>query len=214
MDRHFGRLTGRVPELCPHGNLNHLYGAFLSGFLWPIIMICLVCSPYLVYLRILVYVCISYPRWILLKRLLGRTSLDLTPVWFPRSLFCTCVVGEVWLREWEICVFCRVQPPPLIAVYSYLGVSINREWISSCFTLAGPICLLPQDHVWGIVLVRKVYGRRHWDTLFWLFRFDHHTFSCSPQTCDLESPSTLDGPKNLFFCNILWKNPNELIVFF
>ena len=33
VDRHFGRLRGRVPELCPHGSLNHLYGAFLSGFL-------------------------------------------------------------------------------------------------------------------------------------------------------------------------------------
>ena len=45
--------TGTEAESCPCGGLNHFYGAFLPGFLWPIILICLVHSPYLVYLRIL-----------------------------------------------------------------------------------------------------------------------------------------------------------------
>ena len=40
-------------EWRPCGSLNHLHGAFLPGFLWPIILICLVLSPYLVHLRIL-----------------------------------------------------------------------------------------------------------------------------------------------------------------
>ena len=40
-------------ESCPRGSLNHLYEAFLPGFLWPIILHCLVLSPYLVYLRVL-----------------------------------------------------------------------------------------------------------------------------------------------------------------
>ena len=35
------------------GDLNHFYGAFLLGFLWPMILVCLVLSPYLVYLSIL-----------------------------------------------------------------------------------------------------------------------------------------------------------------
>ena len=35
------------------GGLNYLYGAFLLGFIRPIILICLVHNPYLVYLRIL-----------------------------------------------------------------------------------------------------------------------------------------------------------------
>ena len=39
------------------GILNHLHGAFLLGFLWPVILICLVQSLYLVYLRILPCVC-------------------------------------------------------------------------------------------------------------------------------------------------------------
>ena len=33
MDRHTGRLTGRVAELYPHGILSYFYGAFLLGFL-------------------------------------------------------------------------------------------------------------------------------------------------------------------------------------
>ena len=40
-------------ESCPCGSLNHLYGAFLPGFLWPIILLCLAPSPYLAYLRVL-----------------------------------------------------------------------------------------------------------------------------------------------------------------
>ena len=44
-------------ESHPRDSLNHLYGVFLLGFLWPIISICLVLSLYLVYLRILPRVC-------------------------------------------------------------------------------------------------------------------------------------------------------------
>ena len=36
---------------------------------------------------------------------------------FQGTFSAPCVVGEVsWLREWEICGLCRVQPPPLIAL--------------------------------------------------------------------------------------------------
>ena len=38
----------RETESHPHGNLNYFYGSILSVFLWPIILICLVQSPYLV----------------------------------------------------------------------------------------------------------------------------------------------------------------------
>ena len=40
-------------ESHPRGSLNHFYGASLLGFLWPIILLCLVLSLYLVYLRVL-----------------------------------------------------------------------------------------------------------------------------------------------------------------
>ena len=51
VDRH--TWTQRVAECMPQGGLNHFYGALLLDFLWPIVLICLVQSPYLVYLRIL-----------------------------------------------------------------------------------------------------------------------------------------------------------------
>ena len=54
---HTGGLRERVAELCPCGSLNYFYGAFLPGFLWPIILICLGHSPYLAYLRALPWVC-------------------------------------------------------------------------------------------------------------------------------------------------------------
>ena len=40
-------------ELRLRGSLNHLHGAFLLGFLWPIILLCLVLSLYLVYFSVL-----------------------------------------------------------------------------------------------------------------------------------------------------------------
>ena len=46
-------LAGSEKGQCPCGSLNHLYGALLPGFLWPVILLCLVLSPYLVYLRVL-----------------------------------------------------------------------------------------------------------------------------------------------------------------
>ena len=49
MDRH----TGGLRKLLPCGSLNHLHGAFLLGFLWPIILLYLGLSPHSVYLRIL-----------------------------------------------------------------------------------------------------------------------------------------------------------------
>ena len=47
----------RVTESHPPGSLNYFFGVFLPGFLQLIIFICLVHSPYFVYLRILPYVC-------------------------------------------------------------------------------------------------------------------------------------------------------------
>ena len=44
---------GSEKELRLRGSLNHLYGTFIWGFLWPIILLCLVLSLYLVYFRVL-----------------------------------------------------------------------------------------------------------------------------------------------------------------
>ena len=54
IDGHMGRLK----ESCAFSlfGLNHLCGAFLLGFLWPVILLCLVLSLYLVYLGVLLCV--------------------------------------------------------------------------------------------------------------------------------------------------------------
>lgn len=46
-----------VTKSHPCGRLNHLHGAFLLGFFLSGLLICLIQSPYLVYLRILPCVC-------------------------------------------------------------------------------------------------------------------------------------------------------------
>ena len=79
--RYTGRLRGRVSESHLCGSLNYFYGAFLPGFLWPIILICLVHSPYLVYLRI--FPCVHtqlLAKMNFTGRGLGRTSLDIIPL--------------------------------------------------------------------------------------------------------------------------------------
>ena len=51
VDRHKGGF--REGQSRPNGSLNYIYGAFLLGFLWPVILTFLVHSPYLMCLRIL-----------------------------------------------------------------------------------------------------------------------------------------------------------------
>ena len=48
-----GRLRETESESHLHGSLNYFYGTFHLVFLWLIILICLVHSSYLMYLRIL-----------------------------------------------------------------------------------------------------------------------------------------------------------------
>ena len=79
-----GRLRERerVPESHPGGSLNYFYGAFLLGFLWPIILVCLVHSPYLVYLRIITCVCTHLlAKMDSIEKVVGSlASLDITPL--------------------------------------------------------------------------------------------------------------------------------------
>ena len=79
VDKYTGRLTGRVPELHPRGSVNYLCGAFLLVFLRPIILICLVHSLYLVYLRILSCVRMHLSvKTDATEKLSDRTSLVIT----------------------------------------------------------------------------------------------------------------------------------------
>ena len=54
---HVGRLRKEIVESRPHDSLNYFCGVFLLGFLWPLVLICLVHRPCLVYLRVLPCVC-------------------------------------------------------------------------------------------------------------------------------------------------------------
>ena len=53
VDRHTSRLRERAAESRSRGSFNYFNEAFLPGFLWPIIFVCLVHCPNLLYLRIL-----------------------------------------------------------------------------------------------------------------------------------------------------------------
>ena len=96
VDRHKGRLREGVPESCPHGSFNYFYGAFLLGFLWPIILICLVHSPYLIHFKILpcVHTHLLDKTDFTEKAYEWGTSLDTILLWPPRSLSVL-----VWLRR-------------------------------------------------------------------------------------------------------------------
>ena len=83
----------------PHGSLNHFFGVFVPDFLWPVTLLCLVLSLYLVYLRVLphVHVHICQPRWGLAKRPTGRLSI---------ASFLTSSLEITWPRRvswlWEL----------------------------------------------------------------------------------------------------------------
>ena len=63
---------GILRELHPFGSLNHLHGAFLPSFLWPIMLPCLVLS-HIWYISgsSPASACMSQPRWIPSKRPMG-----------------------------------------------------------------------------------------------------------------------------------------------
>ena len=122
VDRHTGIL--REVESCFHGSLNHLYRAFLPGFLWPIILICLVQSPYLVYLRMLPCVCTHLlAKMNSTEEAYGKlASLSITLPFYLQGVFlCMCSWGgflTLRMRNmWSLIFYLgRTLPPPLIVL--------------------------------------------------------------------------------------------------
>ena len=88
-------------ESHPQGDLNHFYGAFFLGFLWPVISICLVLSPYSVPLTI--FQCV---RMNLCQDGFHQKSLWVNLAsflfWPPKS-FLVWKSRFPWLEGWEIC---------------------------------------------------------------------------------------------------------------
>ena len=133
------RLTkvGSERESCPCGSLNHLYGAFLLGFLWSIILLCLVVvriwfisgsSP--VCVRLLAKMDSS-------EEVYGEVDITyygVVPPLFlaPEEPFCACVVGEVSLilrmrNMWSLYLFSgQSSAPPSSCYCLHLGVSVYR----------------------------------------------------------------------------------------
>ena len=55
---------------------------------------------------------------------MDRTSLDMTPLWPPRNLFCSCVAGEVsWLQERTSSLKC-----PAILVLEFWSIENESPW--------------------------------------------------------------------------------------
>lgn len=127
-------------ESCPHGSLNHLCEAFLLGFLGPIILLCLILNPCLIYLTVLPCV------WVHLlvkmessKEVYGYLT-SLARKWHPLSF--DLQVAFLHMCSWEallnfknveyilpfISYLGRVQPPPLAFMnFCFYGVSVHSR---------------------------------------------------------------------------------------
>ena len=124
VDRHMARLRGRAPESCPRGSLNHLFRTFLLGVLWPIVLICLVQSLCLVYLRMLPGMCTHLlAKMNSTEQAYGKlASLSITLPFCLQGIFlCLCSWGgflTLRMRNmWSLFFHLgRTLPPPLIVL--------------------------------------------------------------------------------------------------
>ena len=118
VDRNMGRLKEQVPESHPHGHF--FYRAFLLGFFWPIILICLVHIPIQYISRSShVYAHISQPGWNLPQKPMGNKH----PFGLQGAFLCICGWGGLLTSRMRYGLG-RVQPPLLI-------VLLFSSWSSS-----------------------------------------------------------------------------------
>ena len=129
--RHAGGLRDRV---APGRSLNHFYGAFLLGFLWSIISVCVVLSPFVVYIRILscVHSHLSQSgfQWVAWK-----VALASLPFWSPRSFLVRKVPLTSRMRNmWPLLCFIWAGPiqPPLSTVLLIFWSFCPHGMNSSC----------------------------------------------------------------------------------
>ena len=149
VDRHMGGQTHRWAQrencwVIPLWWPELLLWGISFIFSWPIILTCLVQSPYLVYIRILPCVCTYHLVKMDSTEDVYGYQLTLLPFWTPRSLSTRVVRKIFWLRMrniWSL-IFClgRAQAP-LSVVLLFLSWYIGpRGKMSHCFTLD---CHLP-----------------------------------------------------------------------
>ena len=137
-------------------------GAFLSGFHWPIILLCLPLSPYVARLRALLYV----PTHLLAKVDSSvRASRKLTHcimVWdpllslIPEEPFCTCVVPEFSLTSrmrnmWSLYLLSKQDSAPPCSCHNlYPEASVHRGHI--------PVAQPQRDRYPSISYQEKMWG--------------------------------------------------------
>ena len=126
-------------ELSSRGSFSHFYGAFLPGFLWPVILLCLVPSLYLVYFRNLLW---GHAQ---LLAKLDSTYYEVVPSSFLtfKELFCMSVVRKIFLisRMRNMGSLLLIWAGLRFCLTPHLGVSSTEDKLQ-LFRL-GPIYLLP-----------------------------------------------------------------------
>ena len=120
------------PWVTPLWQFELLLWSISSGFHLAI-LICLVHSPYLIYLRS--RPCVRTLLLVKMEPTAKASGLTLLPLWPARNLFCACVFGVVsWTRNmW----FWQGPNSSLNCPAILDSVSVNREWLSNYFTLGG-----------------------------------------------------------------------------
>ena len=111
------------------GNLIHLYAAFLLGFLWLIIFIFMVLSPYMVYLRILP--CIPEhlsAKMDSTKEAYGLVGLASFPFWPPRNFLVGRVSLTLRIRNLWSLIWAGPSLLLQLSCYWHFGVSVHKEW--------------------------------------------------------------------------------------
>ena len=132
-----GGLRERVTNC---GSSNLLYGVFLAGFLWPIILLCLALSPYLVYL---IWVPPPHARTSLSQDGFQHRGLwegwhhllwgGVPSLFGPRGAFLHIYSQEVSLTSrkrnmWSVYLLSgQGSSPPCCCYYLYLGISVHRR---------------------------------------------------------------------------------------
>ena len=140
VDRHMGRLR----ESRALSSLNHLYGVFLLGFLWPVILLCLVLSPLFG---------LSQGPLMCTRASLSQDGFQRRGLWlgWHHSLFdlqgaflrmCSQEgVLDLENAKWVVSYLGRVQLL-LFFILEYLSRGDRLQLFS-----LGAICLLPQGHL-------------------------------------------------------------------
>ena len=154
----------------PHGSLNHLYRAFLLDFLWPVNLICLVLSPYLMCFRVLPYVCVHLlAKMDSSEEVMGMLASSTA---FPH----TCVVEKIFLtsriRKYMAFYLFYSQGSALLLVFilSVCPQGTNSGCSIQCPSVFYLSPIMGREHRWisPVTVMKKVVHN-------WCFQFSYRT---------------------------------------